>query len=144
MHQRCFGTKDDEAGKLVNNMYRTIKVPRTCRCQTATLNGLARKSKIITLCFATMRDFCPHHGIYVRVFGGFLRDLKASHAFLLGHHSSLREFPDNVRSWDSSVVMAEAAKSPKELVGCGKCGRNKKRMSYFANVSICIYNCTHT
>ena len=42
------------------------------------------------------------------------------------------------------MAMAEAAKSPKELVGCGKCGRNKKRMSYFANVSICIYNCTHT
>ena len=42
------------------------------------------------------------------------------------------------------MAMAAAAKSPKELVGCGKCGRNKKRMSYFANVSICIYNCTHT
>ena len=37
--QRCFGTNDDEAGKLVN-IYGTIKVPRKCRCQTQTLNAL--------------------------------------------------------------------------------------------------------
>ena len=49
--QPCFGTNDNEAGKLVN-IHGTIKVPRKCRCQTPTLNTFARVLKITVSPFA--------------------------------------------------------------------------------------------
>ena len=140
--QQCFGTKDVMKPASLSTYMEQLKCQENAdaKHQHWTLcKGF--KDYISPFALPTYEISCVIIGSMCIVLLGSSKIEKLVTFFGWGTIRILGSFQTPSRVGAALVVMAEAeaAKSPKELVGCGKCGKSKKRTSYWVTMLVVEY-----